>query len=139
MTNEIYYKFIKLDLSKFVAFEDNYDEDSRPLEVTTSFKFLYNFEQEEVSCEVSARIVKENKPLIEAVLISYFMITEQSANLIKENDKVILPVDLMTQFASLCYGALRGVIYAKTLGSKLDRIILPPTDISTIITHPAEF
>jgi len=42
-----------------------------------------------------------------------------------DNVDLIAPAELLAQFASLTYGAIRGVIFAKTMGTALNNIILP--------------
>ena len=64
--------------------------------------------------------------------------SESVASMI-EDDCVVLPTNLMTQFASLGYGSMRGVIYAKTMGTPFENIILPPNDVQNIFTVPAKF
>ena len=56
-----------------------------------------------------------------------------------DDDCVVLLTSLMTLFASLGYGSMRGVIYAKTMGTPLEKIILPPNDVQNIFTALATF
>lgn len=42
-----------------------------------------------------------------------------------DNVDFIAPAELLARFASLTYGAIRGVIFAKTMGTALNNIILP--------------
>ena len=76
---------------------------------------------------------------MKAELKSYFNIMSESVASMIEDDCVVLPTSLMTQFASLGYGSMRGVIYAKTMGTPLEKFILPPNDVQNIFITPAKF
>lgn len=76
---------------------------------------------------------------MKAELKSYFNIMPESVASMIEDDCVVQPTSLMTQLASLGYGSMRGVIYAKTMGTPLEKIILPPNDVQNIFTTPVKF
>ena len=60
----------------------------------------------------------------------------QRAYLFFKDKKYIFPTNVLIQFASLNYGTLRGAIHVKTLGSVLNKFILPPLYFNTFITSP---
>ena len=139
MADQIFYRFIKLELTQFAIFESDYIDDETPLELSSSFQFTYSYEDDVVCCITSVVITKDNRPILKAELKSYFNIMSESVASMIEDDCVVLPTSLMTQFASLGYGSMRGVIYAKTMGTQLEKIILPPNDVKNIFTAPAKF
>lgn len=136
MNEQIFYRFVKLDLTQFATFEDDYIDDEKPLELSSTFRFAYNSYDDTVCCTTKVVITKDTDIVLKAELNSFFVIQAESATSMTVEDYVVLPPDLMTQFASLGYGSMRGVIYAKTLGSPLEKIILPPNDLQTIFTTP---
>lgn len=138
MGEQILYSFIKLDLVQFATFETDCIDDDKPLELSSSFRFAYSAD-EVVCCTTTVVITKENRPILKAELNSYFRIQSESVASLTEDDCIVLPTVLMTQFASLGYGSMRGVIYAKTMGTPLEKIILPPNDVHDIFTAPAKF
>lgn len=139
MEDQIFYRFIKLELSQFATFESvNIDEESK-LELSSSFRFAYDFDDNIVCCTTTIVIAKKTAPVLKTELNSYFNIQPESVASMTEGNCVVLPIGLMTQFASLGYGAMRGVIYAKTIGTPLEKIILPPNDIQNIFTSSEKF
>lgn len=138
MEGQIYYQFIKLDLAQFAVFEENYTTGGSA-ELTSSFRFSYSFDENMVCCSSAVVITGSAGPMLKAELNSFFKITPESVASMTNDGCITLPVELMTQFASLCYGAMRGVIYAKTMGTPLNMIMLPPNDIHNIFTTPAKF
>lgn len=139
MEEQIFYRFVKLDLMQFATFESDYIDDEKPLELSSSFRFAYSFDDDVVCCTTTVVLTKETGPVLKAELNSYFNIRSESAASMIEDDCMVLSTSLMTQFASLGYGSMRGVIYAKTMGTPLERIILPPNDVQNIFTAPAKF
>ena len=139
MADQIFYRFIKLDLTQFAIFEANYVDDEKPLDLSNSFQFAYSYDNDVVCCATTVVITKENRPILKAELDSYFNIMPESVTSMMDDDCVVLPTSLMTQFASLGYGSMRGVIYAKTMGTPLEKIILPPNDVQKIFTAPVKF
>ena len=139
MADQIFYRFIKLELTQFAIFESDNIDDEKPLELSSSFQFAYSYYDDVVCCATTVVITKGNSPIMKAELKSYFNIMSESVASMIEDDCVVLPTNLMTQFASLAYGSMRGVIYAKTMGTPLEKIILPPNDVQNIFTVPAKF
>lgn len=139
MADQIFYRFIKLELTQFAIFESDNIDDEKPLELSSSFQFAYSYDDDVVCCATTVVITKGNSPIMKAELKSYFNIMSESVASMIEDDCVVLPTSLMTQFASLGYGSMRGVIYAKTMGTPLEKFILPPNDVQNIFTAPAKF
>jgi len=139
MKKEIYYRFSKMDLTQFATFEDNYNEDASEIEISCTFTFAYNFEQNIVCCSNVASFIKNGMPLLKANLDVYFTISPSSVSELSEDNAIVLSPELQAQFASLAYGTMRGVIFTKTMGTALNNIILPPNDVMSIIKQPVRF
>ena len=139
MDDQIFYRLVKLSLTQFATFEADLVDDDKPLELSSSFRFSYSFDDNMVCCTTTVVITKDAGPVLKAELDSLFNIQPESVEAMTEGDCVVIPTGLMTQFASLGYGSMRGVIYAKTMGTSLEKIILPPNDIRDIFTTPAKF
>ena len=139
MADQIFYRFIKLELTQFAIFESDNIDDEKPLELSSSFQFAYSYDDDVVCCATTVVITKGNSPIMKAELKSYFNIMSESVASMIEDDCVVLPTSLMTQFASLGYGSMRGIIYAKTMGTPLEKFILPPNDVQNIFITPAKF
>lgn len=139
MEQEVYYKFVSLDLPQFATFEDGYNEDEQDIDISCKFSFAYNFVQNLVCCSNSISITKNGLPLIKTELDAYFAINKLSVNAITDNGEIVLQPELQAQFASLTYGTMRGVIFTKTLNTPLNKIILPPNDVLEIFNKPIRF
>lgn len=136
MDKGIFYRFAGLELKQFATFEDSYAEDSREISISCKFTFAYNFSQNIVCCTNSVSIAKEGDVLVKADLDAYFAINPESVVYLSDSGAVVLPSELQAQFASLTYGTMRGVIFAKTLGTPLSKIVLPPNDVLEVMKTP---
>ena len=139
MIDQIFFRFIKLELTQFAIFESDNIDDEKPLELSSTFQFAYSYDDDVVCCTTTVVITNVIRPILKAELKSYFKIMSESVASMIEDECIILPTSLMIQFASLGYGSMRGVIYAKTMGTPLEKIILPPNDVQNIFTDPAKF
>ena len=132
MEKEILFRFIGMEILQFATFEENYSESDADVEISNNFQFSYNYEDNTVKCVVSTVFVQELGVLLKSELAAYFYIEKESADQLIKSNSFSAPTELLTQFASLIYGSLRGVIFTKTIGSPLNQIILPPNDIRAI-------
>lgn len=76
------------------------------------------------------------KPILKAEQVCYFELSSETVNSFLKDKKYIFPTNVLIQFASLNYGTLRGAIHLKTLGTILNKFILPPLYFNTFITSP---
>lgn len=136
MDKGIYYRFTGLELKQFASFEDGYTEDGREIAISCKFTFAYNFLENIVCCTNSISIAKEGFILVKADLDAFFAINPQSAASLVDADAVVLSPELQAQFASLTYGTMRGVVFTKTLGTPLCKIVLPPNDVLEVMKAP---
>ena len=63
----------------------------------------------------------------------HFELSSESVEAMNQEDNIVIPAFILIQFASLCYGTMRGVIHTKTEGMPLNRFILPPIYFQDII------
>lgn len=139
MDKEILYRFIRMELVQFATFDDASTSCDTDIEVSSKFQFAYNFDTDVMCCTASVTFTSTTSPLLKVELSSYFDIEPDSANSLRTSGDFIAPAELLAQFASLTYGAVRGVIFTKTIGSPLNRIVLPPNNISAIFQTPQRF
>lgn len=131
---DIMYRYAKIELEQFAMFEDNFRNDEDEIQLQTEVKFQYDKEQYVLCCKITITFSNGETPLMRAVANSYFLINKESVETITdEKGRIIIPKQVLIQFASLNYGSLRGMIHLKTLGSKLSNYILPPIFFNKII------
>ena len=126
------YQFIGLEILQFATFEENFSDVNAEVEISNNFQFSYNFEDRTVRCVTSVLFTQNNAVVLKCELASFFYLESETAESLIKGDVFLAPSELLAQFASLTYGSMRGVIFTKTIGSPLNKIILPPNDIRAI-------
>ena len=132
MDKEILYQFIGMDIQQFATFEENYSDKSTEVEISNNFQFSYNFEDRTVKCVTSVIFTQDKAVILKCDLASFFYLERETAESLVKDNIFRAPSELLSQFASLTYGSIRGVIFTKTIGSPLNKIILPPNDIRSV-------
>lgn len=74
-----------------------------------------------------------DKPLAKIVQKSFFEIHPDSLKLLLKDDKIVFPPVPLVQFASHCYGAIRGVEFSKKQDTPLAGYVLPPVYFGNMI------
>ena len=136
MKTQVQYRFRKIDIAQFAMFMENYSDQIKDVAFKTDTQFSFDKDQNVLSCHIGVAMSKDNKPLLKIELCCSFEITSETIeNLRQENQYVFAPA-LLIQFASLCYGTLRGVMHTKTLNTPLNNFILPPVYLDEVIKVP---
>jgi len=75
----------------------------------------------------------KNIKLIELVLVCDFKILNLTSIIQMNNEIFTLPDDLLTTLVGMTYSTARGIIFAKTQGSFLNKFILPVIDTKVLV------
>lgn len=134
---QIYYQYSKIELTQFAVFEENFPSGMENVQFNSELQFGYSKEQFLLFCEITVTMASDGKPLMKAVMRSYFTIAQDSIRQIKdEYGHIEFPPSVLVQFASLNYGSLRGAIFIKTQGLPMSSYVLPPVFFNQIIDKP---
>jgi hypothetical protein len=136
MENQVLYQYGKIELEQFAMFPENYSKDAQGIDFETEVQFSLDKEQSVLSCTIIANMYNGDKQLIKAELKSLFNIKPESISELKKDGRIVFAPTILIQFASLCYGSMRGVIFAKTMNTPLCDFVIPPIFFGNIIDKP---
>ena len=141
MEKGIYYKFVKMDLSQFATFDEGIAiNDGEEVGIGIKHQFAYKFSRGLVLCKTTVDYSLYQSNLLKAELDCIFQIDSESVErLEKDGGEITLPSGLLRQLASLAYGTLRGIIFAKTMNTQLNNIILPLADVREFVKDDVVF
>ena len=128
---QVEYRLSKMDIARFDIYAEN--DQAGEAEFQTQVQFAYDNNQNCMLCRLLVNIVQQEKNLIESELDCYFEFSPNSVETLKQEENIVIPAPILIQFASLCYGTMRGVIFTKTIGTSLNRFILIPLYFHEII------
>lgn len=133
MENQIKYRFRRMELEQFAMFKENYNKDIKEVQFQNEVQFSFYKGISVLCCRISVDMSAIDKPLAKIVLKSFFEIHPDSLKLLLKEDKIVFPPVPLVQFASLCYGAIRGVQFSKNQDTPLAGYVLPPVYFGNMI------
>lgn len=122
---EIKYKLKGFDLMRFTPNYGNVDS-QKDIKGNFGFDFAYNSEQHTVRVLINMVLKQESKEILSIEFATYVELAEESLLMLVKDSKLTLSRAMQVQFASFGYGALRGVMYLKTINTPIESIIAPP-------------
>lgn len=132
------YRISRLNVSRFSVVEtENLDN----LQLATSFQFKINIELHLLSCIGIYEYKKADKSIMALDLECYFNVEQEYFNSLIQDDILTINQDMLQYMATISVGAARGEIHARceVAGSILRDMVLPPINLTQIITTPAIF
>lgn len=120
-------------LEQFAMFEENCNPEPKEVQFQTEAQFSYDTDNYTLCSKIIVNMSAQEKPLVKAELKSYFNLLPESVESLCKDGRITFAPPLLVQFASLCYGSIRGVIYTKTMGTPLNSFIVPPMYFGNLI------
>mgnify|MGYP006916089763 FL=1 len=133
MEQQVMYKFGRMELDQFAMFEENCNPELKEVQFHTEAQFSYDADNYILCSKIVVNMATQENPLVKAELKSYFNLQPESVENLRKDGRITFAPPLLVQFASLCYGSIRGVIFTKTLGTPLNGFIVPPVYFGNLI------
>ena len=133
MEQQVMYRFSKMELEQFAMFEENCNPEPKEVQFHTEAQFSYDKDNYMLCSKIIVNMASQEKPLVKAELKSYFNLLPESVENLRKDGRIMFAPPLLVQFASLCYGSIRGVIFAKTIGTPINNYVLPPVYFANLI------
>lgn len=136
----IAYRIVQVAVEDFKMLPQQLNE-KEELGINTSFSFQANFDIKCIRCLSSFVFTKGADKLIELKLSCVFSIEPSIFESLYNADKTQLTVEayFCRYMATIAVGAARGVIAAKTQGSSLEDVVLPPINLMETIKTDSVF
>lgn len=122
---EIKYKIAGFDLMRFSPNYGKLDKD-KDIEGHFGFDFAYNNERHTVRSLIYMTLTQGTEEIVSIEFATYVEIAEESLSMLVKDSVFTLTSGMQAQFATFGYGALRGVMYMKTINTPIESIIAPP-------------
>ena len=125
---------------QFAIFEENYTA-KKETGLGTEIQFKLDQKNKQIGVFMGFEFVQGKKVFLKVLVSCRFKIVEESwASFIKENEtKLIVPKGFLAHLAMITTGTCRGVLFAKTEGTRFSKFIIPPINITKMITDDASF
>lgn len=111
------------------------------LSFSISFRFKVNVEERLVSCISRYEYLSGDDKVMQLELECFFIIEKENFKSLVKDKSLTINQNILQYMATIAVGAARGEIHARCqfADSPLQEIVLPPVNLTKIITKPAEF
>jgi len=127
------FRMNKIRVDQFAILTENIPSEDLSLDFTISFGVAPSIH--EVCTTVRFDISHEDSPLLVLELSCFFEIREEDWIKFKQDNKIIIPKELLAHFGVHTIGTARGILHCKTEGTQFNTFILPPINVSERITE----
>lgn len=132
MIQSIPYRISHIETVQFALFPDNY-VNGREVLVNTNCGYNVRSDLNQVRNVISVNFIQNEKLLLVAQLACFYDIAPDGFESIRKSGQI--PVDFLRYMGSISIGAMRGVIHAKTAGTVLNPVVLPPVNVEEMIKN----
>ena len=127
---KIPYRIVKIENNQFALFPEKYIN-GQEVKINISFNFAYSSDLKMIRCISKIDYLQSESVLLILENTTFFSIAPEGTASIQKDGKV--PVDFLRYMATIAVGTARGIIHAKTEGSVLNSVVLPPINLEEII------
>lgn len=138
--NKIGFSLIKIQTEQFAFFEEIFDE-KLIVNLNTQIEFKLNFENKIVGSFIGFTFEQQERPFLKIEVSCHFAIENNSLTSFLDTTKlkISIPKDFLAHLAMITVGTTRGILFAKTEGTSLNKFIIPTLNVSEMIEGNAEF
>lgn len=132
---QIPYRIKRIQTLQFAFSADKYNSTIKT-ECSVEVVFAYSINLDEIRCTMTFSYLQQEVSLLTAEIQGSFEIAKDGAEKLKKAREI--PVDFLQYMASIVTGTARGIIHAKTEGTVLNAIVLPPINLTEYIKEPLQ-
>lgn len=128
MNQVIPFRIFKITNDPIELHADLFDEQS-PMEFGTEFSFNGDLKQRIIGCR-SVYIFRQGDTILSSLTVyCYFEVDPDYVNEHLEDGKLMLNKDFLRYIATISVGTARGIQHAKTQGTILNNLVIPPVNL----------
>lgn len=126
------YRIANIKTLQFAIFPDNYIN-GEDVNVSADFNFAHNNALDSIRCIASIKYNQKELILISEVECIFRIAPDGIEELKKEGE---IPVSFLRYMGTIVTGTVRGIIHAKTEGTVINSVVLPPINLVETINTP---
>lgn len=128
----ISYKIQKINVLQFAIFPEKFINGEK-VQTSASFDFSCNIALSSIRCTATINFMQNEELLLTTEVQCFFSIAPESIEQLQEEQEI--PVGFLQYMGTITTGTVRGIIHAKTEGTVLNSIVLPPLNLTKTITE----
>jgi len=131
----VQFRPVQIKTEQFALFQEHFSTE-KEITYTSGVHFRCSSEHRIISVFFGFQFLSENQLMVLLDISCHFEIEPGSwTDLLKGKKKqVILPRDFALHIATITVGTARGILHARTEGTNFNGMVLPPINLTEIIT-----
>ncbi|WP_307758052.1 hypothetical protein [uncultured Mediterranea sp.] len=126
------YKIQQIKTLQFAIFPEKFINGER-VQTSASFNFSYNTSISSIRCTATIHFMQNEELLLTTEVQCFFNIAPEGITQLQKEQEI--PVGFLQYMGTITTGTVRGIIHAKTEGTVLNSIVLPPLNLTEAITE----
>lgn len=135
---KISFALLALKTEQFTTFDHNYVEGKKS-NLTTNLEFKVNVTQKQLSVFATFTFTQAEKAFINIQVSCHFKIPSDTWQQFHRGSAITFPKGFLAHLTMLTVGSTRGVLHAKTEGTKFNKFILPTINVTSFIKTDITF
>lgn len=134
--SEVHFRLVSISELKFLSTLSDIEVDNSSLDIGLGFDTFADVEKKSITIFAGVLVrQKESVTLLESWYAFEFPIKEFDKVIALVGDVIQCKVDVMPVLIEKSFDTFRGILYLKTLGTKIEPFILPMVDAKTLISE----
>lgn len=126
------YKIQQIKTLQFATFPEKFINGEK-VQTAASFNFAYNPSSSSIRCTATINFMQHEELLLTTEVQCFFNIAPESIEQLQKEQEI--PVGFLQYMGTITTGTVRGIIHARTEGTVLNSIVLPPLNLTDAITE----
>lgn len=128
------FQLVKIDAPQFAIINDG--EFSNPLQINFELNFAVDNSFTSIKNALKIVFLNSSEPVMQLVVECYYAISKESwQEMTQQDNTIIVPVGFLQHLATITVGTARGVLFAKTVETNLDKYVLPLVNVIEMVKN----
>jgi len=129
----IHFALAKINTDQFAIIDSAFKK-AEDVKLKIGLQFGANRESKIISVKISIEFEHQANPFLIVEASCFFNIESNDWNSFIMDKEIVVPQSVITQFAVLTVGTLRGILHAKTEGTNYNGFVIPTINLTELIT-----
>lgn len=128
------FQLVKIDAPQFAIINDG--EFSNPLQINFELNFAVDSSFTSIKNALKIVFLNSSEPVMQLVVECYFAISQDSwQEMTQQDNTIIVPVGFLQHLATITVGTARGVLFARTVETNLNKYVLPLVNVTEMVKN----
>lgn len=124
---------------QFAILEENYSPKKKEIDFFTDLEVKISEESKQIIIYAGFTFKQAKKSFIKIQVSCHFEIKEDAWDSYVKEKKIIFPKAFIAHLVMISVGTARGILHAKTEGTRFNEFILPTINVNELVNKDAEF